>query len=125
MRLLEKIGSLVAVAVSNVLAFEEVARREQEKSVQLSINNALVSSKNREQLFHTVATELNRIVACDYFGLRIQRRAAATESFAEFAKTADGTFQALTGERWENVENQEAMQAETFGLFAEPANDRW
>ncbi|MBC8081887.1 MAG: sigma 54-interacting transcriptional regulator [Hymenobacter sp.] len=120
-RLLEKIGSLVAMAVSNALAFEEVARRAQEKSVQLSINNALLSSKNREQLFHTVATELDRIVRCDYFGLRIQRRAAATESFAEFAKNADGAFLALVEDRWEGVEGRAAMQAETFGLFAEPA----
>ena len=119
--LLGKIGSLIAVAVSNTLAFEEVARREQEKSVQLTINNALLSSKNREQLFRTVATELDRIVPCDYFGLRIQRRAAATESFAEFAKAADHTFHSLGEERWEGVDNREAMQAETFGLFSEPA----
>ncbi|HEX8425766.1 sigma-54-dependent Fis family transcriptional regulator [Hymenobacter sp.] len=119
--LLGKIGSLIAVAVSNALAFEEVARREQEKSVQLTINNALLSSKNREQLFHTVATELDRIVPCDYFGLRIQRQSAATESFAEFAKADDGTFYFLSEERWEGVENRTAMQAETFGLFREPA----
>ncbi|WP_375435851.1 sigma 54-interacting transcriptional regulator [uncultured Hymenobacter sp.] len=119
--LLGKIGSLIAVAVSNALAFEEVARREQEKSVQLTINNALLSSKNREQLFRTVATELDRIIPCDYFGLRIQRPTAATESFAEFAKAADNTFHSLGEDRWEGVENREAMQAETFGLFSEPA----
>ncbi|MBO0358329.1 sigma 54-interacting transcriptional regulator [Hymenobacter sp. BT186] len=118
--LLEKIGSVIAVAVSNALAFEEVARREQEKSVQLSINNALLSSKNREQLFHTVATELDRLVPCDYFGLRIQRRGAATESFAEFAKLGGTTFQALSEDRWEGLQGREAMQVETFGLFAEP-----
>ncbi|UOG75281.1 sigma 54-interacting transcriptional regulator [Hymenobacter tibetensis] len=121
MLLLGKISSVVAMAVSNALAFEEVARQERQKSAQLTINNALLSSKNRGQLFHAVATELDRVVSCDYFGLRIQRRMAATESFAEFAKNEQGEFTVLGADRWEGVTDRETMQAETFGLFTEPS----
>ncbi|MDB5266992.1 MAG: transcriptional regulator, NifA subfamily, Fis Family [Hymenobacter sp.] len=90
-KLLDKLGSLIAVAVANTLAFEEVARREQERTLQLSITNALLSIKQREPLFRAVAEALSQVVQFDYFGLRVQRagRQEAFEGFAEFSRTAD------------------------------------
>ncbi|MBH8558809.1 sigma-54-dependent Fis family transcriptional regulator [Hymenobacter negativus] len=89
--LLGKLGSLIAVAVANTLAFEEVARREQERTLQLSITNALLSIKQREPLFRAVAEGLSKVVPFDYFGLRVQRagRQEPFEGFAEFSRTAD------------------------------------
>ena len=90
-KLLDKLGSLIAVAVANTLAFEEVARREQERTLQLSITNALLSIKQREPLFRAVAEGLSQVVPFNYFGLRVQRagRQEAFEGFAEFSRTAD------------------------------------
>ena len=90
-KLLEKIGSLIAVAVTNTLAFEEVARREQERTLQLSITNALLSIKQREPLFRAVAEAMSQVVSFDYFGLRVQRagRQEAFEGLAEFSRTGD------------------------------------
>jgi formate hydrogenlyase transcriptional activator len=90
-KLLEKIGSLIAVAVSNTLAFEEVARREQERTLQLNITNALLSIKQREPLFRAVAEALNQVVAFEYFGLRVQRagKQEAFEGFAEFSRLGE------------------------------------
>ena len=90
-KLLEKIGSLIAVAVTNTLAFEEVARREQERTLQLNITNALLSIKQREPLFRAVAEALSQVVRFDYFGLRVQRagRQEPFEGFAEFMRPAD------------------------------------
>ena len=87
-QLLEKITSLVAVAVRNTLDFEEVARREQERTLQLNISNALLSIKQREPLFRAIAEELAQVVPFDYFGLRVQRAEArdSYEGFAEFAR---------------------------------------
>ncbi|PJJ48580.1 sigma-54-dependent Fis family transcriptional regulator [Hymenobacter chitinivorans] len=118
--LLEKIGSLVAVAVSNTMAYEEVARREREKSLQLTVNNALLSRKDRAALFLTVAEEIDRIVAIDYFGVRIRRPATGTQGFVEFSKQPDGTFLLLDESRWEGVPEREQMQAEIIGAFTEP-----
>ena len=89
-KLLDKLGSLIAVAVTNTLAFEEVARREQERTLQLSITNALLSIKQREPLFRAVAEGLGQIVPFDYFGLRVQRagRQEPFEGFAEFSRLA-------------------------------------
>ena len=91
-QLLEKIGSLIAVAVTNTLAFEEVARREQERTLQLNITNALLSIKQREPLFRAVAEALSQVVQFDYFGLRVQRagRQEPFEGFAEFARADEG-----------------------------------
>ena len=90
-QLLEKIGSLIAVAVTNTLAFEEVARREQERTLQLNITNALLSIKQREPLFRAVAQALSQVVRFDYFGLRVQRagRQEPFEGFAEFSRSAE------------------------------------
>lgn len=90
-KLLDKLGSLIAVAVANTLAFEEVARREQERTLQLSITNALLSIKQREPLFRAVAESLSQVVPFDYFGLRVQRagRQEPFEGFAEFSRKHD------------------------------------
>ncbi len=86
--LLEKIGALVAVAVANTLAFEDVARREQERTLQLNISTALLSIKQREPLFRAVAEELGRVVPFEYFGIRVQRAGQREpfEGFAEFRR---------------------------------------
>ena len=117
LHLLEKIGGLVAVAVSNTLAFEEIARREQEKSLQLAVNNALLSIKERGQLFQTVVTEINKVVPCNYFGIRVQGRDGKVQAFAEYNKQSDGTFAALDPRRWVADREREAMQAEMFEIF--------
>ena len=90
--LLGKLGSLIAVAVANTLAYEEVARREQERTLQLNITNALLSIKQREPLFRAVAEGLRQVVPFDYFGLRVQRagRQEPFEGFAEFSRQGAG-----------------------------------
>jgi len=87
-QLLEKITSLVAVAVRNSLDFEEVARREQQRTLQLNVTNALLSIKQREPLFRAIAEELAQAVPFDYFGIRVQRagQRESFEGFAEFAR---------------------------------------
>ena len=105
--LLEKIGSLIAVAVANTLAFEDVARREQERTLQLNISNALLSIKQREPLFRAVAEELGRVVPFKYFGIRVQRAGQhdAFEGFAEFRRQAvDAPFETLAPDRYRGKE---------------------
>ncbi len=100
-RLLEKIGSLVAVAVGNTLAFESLARRERERTMQLAINNALLSIKQREPLFRAVAEELGRVMPFEYFGIRIQRTGPTKsfEAYAEFSRVGSDDFVALDPDR--------------------------
>ena len=114
-KLLEKIGSLIAVAVVNTLAFEEVARREQERTLQLNITNALLSIKQREPLFRAVAEGLSQVVPFDYFGIRVQRAGQQEpfEGFAEFSRrgeTPAAPLQALDPQRRHGL-NQLDMSA--------------
>ena len=101
-KLLDKLGSLIAVAVANTLAFEEVARREQERTLQLNITNALLSIKQREPLFRAVAEALSQVVPFEYFGIRVQRagQGPAFQAFAEFSRTGpDAPLLALGPDR--------------------------
>ena len=110
-KLLEKIASLVAIAVRNSLDFEEIARREQQRTLQLNITNALLSIKQREPLFRAIAEELGQVVAFDYFGIRVQRAGArgTYEGFAEFARTKEegpASLLALDPNRFNNSNNE-------------------
>lgn len=120
--LLEKIGSLVAVAVTNALAFEDIARREQEKTMQLALSNALLSIKERGELFRAIAGEINRVVPCDYFGLRVREADSPVRVLAEFNKQPDGSFVALAENRYDDLSHPAAAAAKQAlaGLFAHP-----
>ncbi|SNR75346.1 MULTISPECIES: sigma 54-interacting transcriptional regulator [Hymenobacter] len=119
--LLEKIGSLVAVAVTNTLAFEDIARREQEKSMQLALNNALLSIKERGELFRTIATEINHVVPCDYFGVRVRETNSPVRVLAEFNKQPDGTFAALDENRYDELPHPPLDKQEIVEVFLRPA----
>ena len=118
--LLEKIGSLVAVAVNNTLAFEDVARRGQEKDMQLALTNALLAIKQRGELFQRIAAEINRVIPCDYFGVRLQDADGPIQVFAEFIKQPDGAFLPTDPARWDAVPDYEPMQQQLAPLFKVP-----
>jgi len=118
--LLEKIGSLVAVAVTNTLAFEDIARREQEKSMQLALNNALLSIKERGELFRTIATEISQVVPCDYFGVRVRKANSPVRALAEFNRQPDGSFAPLDASRHNELPQWTAAQEDMLDLFAAP-----
>ncbi|GAC1588152.1 MAG: sigma 54-interacting transcriptional regulator [Hymenobacter sp.] len=121
-KLLEKIGSLIAVAVANSLAFEEVARREQERSLQLNISHALLSIKQREPLFRAVAEELSRVVPFRYFGIRVQRagQGQAFQAFAEFTRPdADAPLEPVSpdGEKDDVLANAASLYQQRADLL--------
>jgi formate hydrogenlyase transcriptional activator len=126
-QLLEKITSLIAVAVRNSLDFEEVALREQQRTLQLNITNALLSIKQREPLFRAIADELGRVVPFDYFGIRVQRAGQrdSFEGFAEFTRPDDepsGELVALDPNRHQVHQKEEiaTMYRQVGGLLQGP-----
>ena len=118
--LLEKIGSLVAVAVTNTLAFEDIARREQEKTMQLALSNALLSIKERGELFRTIAVEINRVVPCDYFGLRVREPDSPARALAEFRKDAAGHFAPPDEKRFTGLHDPSTAHEAVIELFLRP-----
>jgi len=118
-QLLGKIASLVATAVGNTLAFEDIARREQERSLQLAVTHALLSIKQREPLFRAIAEELGRVVPFDYFGLRVQRagQREAYEGFAEFTRAGDAAGSSLLA--LDPNRNSHLGQAELTSIYSQ------
>ncbi|SES74639.1 sigma-54-dependent Fis family transcriptional regulator [Hymenobacter actinosclerus] len=118
--LLEKIGSLVAVAVTNTLAFEDIAHREQEKTMQLALSNALLHIKEREELFRTIAVEINWVVPCDYFGLRVREADSAVRTLVEFRKQPDGSFAPPEERRYDGLPDAAQAQQALAEVFVRP-----
>jgi transcriptional regulator with GAF, ATPase, and Fis domain len=101
--------------------------REQQRTLQLNITNALLSIKQREPLFRAIADELGRVVPFDYFGIRVQRagQREAFEGFAEFTRPDDepeGELVALDPNRHQGQHQKDvdAMYRQVGGLLQGP-----
>lgn len=84
--LLEKIAAQISIAISNMTAFQEVAEKERETAMRLAISNALTTIKDREQMFQTVAEEINKLIDWQYFGIMVMRENGEKEEFASLEK---------------------------------------
>ncbi|HHE08163.1 MAG TPA: GAF domain-containing protein, partial [Chlorobaculum parvum] len=69
--LLSGVSSSIAIAVSNALAYDELRQREAETAMQLAINNALFTTKDRSQMLLTVCEQISRLVPCSFLGIRV------------------------------------------------------
>jgi GAF domain-containing protein len=70
--LLGEVASQVALAVSNMMSYEEIAalndqvtRTAERRRTLLEINNAIITNLTRESLFHSVSETLQRVIAFD------------------------------------------------------------
>lgn len=115
--LLEKIGSLVAIAVTNTLAFEEISRREQQQATQLALTQALLRIKERGALFQAIVAEINRVLPLDYFGVRLPQADSPQQVLVEFIKQPNGTFQAFDENHRQALPSAEAAHLALNPLF--------
>jgi transcriptional regulator with GAF, ATPase, and Fis domain len=69
--LLAGVSSSIAIAVSNALAFEELRQREAETAMQLAINNALFTIKDRSSMMLSVCEQISKLIPCAYLGIRV------------------------------------------------------
>jgi len=69
--LLAGVSSSIAIAVSNALAYDELRQREAETAMQLAINNALFTIKDRSQMLQAVSEQISRLVPCSFLGIRV------------------------------------------------------
>jgi formate hydrogenlyase transcriptional activator len=69
LELIEGISYQLSIAVSNILANEEIARREEEKTTLLSLSNEICALRNRCDLFNIVSTKLKQLFSINEFGI--------------------------------------------------------
>jgi formate hydrogenlyase transcriptional activator len=118
--LLGKVAAQVAIAVSNALAYEDINEREREKSLQLAVNNALLQIKERDKMFVSVATEIDKVVPCGFFGIRIRKNAGETVALANYPKDENGKF-VSTGDILKSAGSDVvAMHLEAFEVYESP-----
>ncbi|WP_052732923.1 sigma 54-interacting transcriptional regulator [Hymenobacter terrenus] len=82
----------MALALEALFAFENLQQNEAEKAFQLTVNNALVSIKDRIKLCEALATEINHLVRIQSFTLSIYLN-GKEDYRVNFRKQLDGTWQ--------------------------------
>ncbi|WP_052732653.1 sigma-54-dependent Fis family transcriptional regulator [Hymenobacter terrenus] len=96
--LLQTIADQIAVAVSNILANEDIMEREREKSLQLAISNSLITYKERDPLCVALASEINEIVPFRYFNVRMQVQNDAPYYWTSLRKQPNRSFVSISEE---------------------------
>ncbi|NVO32271.1 sigma 54-interacting transcriptional regulator [Hymenobacter lapidiphilus] len=113
------IADQLAVAVANLLATEDIARRVHEKELELAVNNALVSSKDRESLCRALAGQMSQLVPFSFFVLCTWNPAEATNYQLTLRRQPDGEFTSVRREVLQ-LAPPELTQTERDELFAHP-----
>ncbi|WP_164926802.1 sigma-54-dependent Fis family transcriptional regulator [Chlorobaculum tepidum] len=90
--LLSGVSSSIAIAVSNALAYEELRQREAETSMQLAINNALFTIKDRSQMLLTVCEQISRLVPCSFLGIRVVGSDGRFHIYDNFMRGSGSSF---------------------------------
>ncbi|HEU5168260.1 MAG TPA: sigma 54-interacting transcriptional regulator [Chitinophagaceae bacterium] len=67
--LLDGISAQVAVAIANIRNNEEIAQREAEKSILLSLSDEIAAMRSREDLLHVVNTRIKTLFLVEEFGI--------------------------------------------------------
>jgi formate hydrogenlyase transcriptional activator len=67
--LVKSVCAQLAVKVSNILAYEDIAKREAEKTILLSLSTDIASLKNRIDLFRVVNSRIKEVFAITQFGI--------------------------------------------------------
>ena len=100
--LLHVICSQIAIAIENVLANEEIERREKEKSVLFSFSNDIAAIRDREGLKKTLKTYLSNLFQINEYIITINNEDAKTYSYLlhdlPSVDPSDKGFRIITGE---------------------------
>ena len=78
--ILEGVCAQISIAVSNIRANEEIARRQEEKSKLLSLSDEIAAMRSRNDLLRVVNTKLKSLFAIDEFGISQVNEDRATYS---------------------------------------------
>jgi len=121
--LLERIANQVAIATANIIANEEIANREREKSILLALSNEIASPGNRDEFFKIVTQRIKRILAVDSFAIsQISEDCKTYQAFNledQFRPKDPELYDKLIGDTYSvsDCVYSEIMQSETPVLF--------
>ncbi len=118
--LLATLSSPVAVGVSNALAYEELRQREAQTAMQLAVNNALLTIKDRSRMLLAVCEQIDKLVPCTFLGIRVMGEDGSYRIFDSFMRDGGGGFVPITPGEMLAVDNIEEITRESFALISSP-----
>ena len=69
LHLLEGVSAQIAIAIANIRSNEEIAEREKEKSILLSLSEEIAALRSREDLLRVVNTRIKTLFSVNEFGI--------------------------------------------------------
>ena len=118
--LLATLSSPVAVAVSNALAYEELRQREAQTVMQLAVNNALLTIKDRNRMLLAVCEQIEKLVPCTFLGIRVMGADGAYRLYDNFMREHGGGFVPVSSQQVLALEDFEEIARESFSLITSP-----
>ncbi|TCD48249.1 sigma 54-interacting transcriptional regulator [Chlorobium sp. N1] len=118
--LLEGVSSPIAMAVSNAMAYEELRQSEAQTAMQLAVNNALMTIRDRRKMLLAVCEQINKLVPSTFLGIRVFGDDGRPRLFDNFMQDEHHRFVPVSvEERLEAVEPEVAVR-ESLELIARP-----
>ena len=118
--LLATLSSPTAVAVSNALAYEELRQREAQTAMQLAVNNALLTIKDRHSMLLAVCEQIDKLVPCTFLGIRVMGVDGVYRLYDNFMRDDGGHFAPVSSYKMLDVDNFEEIAKESFSLITTP-----
>jgi transcriptional regulator with GAF, ATPase, and Fis domain len=118
--LLATLSSPVAVAVSNALAYEELRQREAQTAMQLAVNNALLTIKDRNRMLLAVCEQIEKLVPCTFLGIRVMGADGFYRLYDNFRRDNAGVFAQVDAPL--DIEDFEDIARESFSLITHPGS---
>ena len=118
--LLAILSSPIAVAVSNTLAYEELRLREAQTVMQLAVNNALLTIKDRNRMLLAVCDQIDKLVPCTFLGIRVMGDDGRFRIYDNFMREDDRGFVPVSSAEKLDVTDFEEIAKESFSLITNP-----
>jgi len=120
--LLAALSSPIAVAVSNTLAYEELRLREAQTVMQLAVNNALLTIKDRNRMLLAVCEQIDKLVPCTFLGIRVMGEDGKYRVYDNFMREDGRDFIPVSSTEKLDVANFEEIARESFSLITNPGS---
>jgi transcriptional regulator with GAF, ATPase, and Fis domain len=118
--LLATLTSPIAVAVSNTLAYEELRLREAQTVMQLAVNNALLTIKDRNRMLLAFCEQIDKLVPCFFLGIRVMGDDGRFRIYDNFMREDGSGFFSVSSAEKLDVSDFEEIAKESFSLITNP-----
>jgi len=118
--LLTTLSAPIAVAVSNALAYEELRQSEAQISMQLAVNNALLTIRDRSRMMLAVCEQIDRQVPCTFLGIRVMQNDGDYRVFDNFMREPSGAFAPVLSYDHFGISDFREIAKESFALISNP-----